>query len=96
MNVVQHGISPATWKTQVVCPRCNAHLEVCCKDIKLTTTKKATLLSLKPYKLISHYHVICMECGYTIKLPEHSIPSVICEAIIQNMSLLELLLNFYY
>ena len=93
MEVTKSGIKPSTWRHELICPRCEAHLRISRKDIFIKTSTKETLFS---YKHVLNYYIDCPECGCRIKLNEEKLPYVIKKAIFDNMDIVERLLNFYF
>jgi len=44
MEVKKEGITPSTWKMDMVCPNCKAELSVGYKDMGITTVTKNRIL----------------------------------------------------
>ena len=93
MEVTKKGIEPSTWREEVICPRCEAHLKISYKDIFMERSKKKTFFS---YKYILHYLVKCPTCGKKIILNENKLPNIIKRKVIDNMDLVDKLLMFYF
>ena len=89
MKVTSEGISPNTWKTNIVCPTCNAELEINYSD--LCYYKITTWWGKKKYG----FNVTCCECDQTIEV-SRCVPSCIEKKFINNMSLEEKIIYFYF
>ena len=88
MEVKKKGIDPKTWRYDGICPHCKAELAIGYKDINMYLQKGIFKTSLC-------FTVRCCECGHTSRLEEKQIPSIIRQAILEEMDELDMLINFF-
>ena len=82
MKIKRNGISPSTWKKEVVCPYCNALLELSVKDISIRTKPKRNFWGNK--KFITLFIVKCPNCNTSIRLNQKDLPSLIIDYLYKH------------
>lgn len=88
MEITKEGINKETWRFEGVCPRCRAGLAIGYKDISMFTIQGF-------WKPKLYFATKCCACGTALKIPNKEIPSIIRQAILDEMDELDMLINFF-
>lgn len=89
MRVKKKGNNSGAWKMDVVCPCCEAELEISHED--LTVRSREGFFKKKFW-----FETRCCECNQTITIDKDDVPNNVKSDMISNMSTTEFLLSFYF
>ena len=89
MEVKKKGIDPKTWRYDGICPHCKAELLVGYKDINMYSERSIFKTSLR-------FTIRCCECGHALRLEEKHIPSIIRQAIFNEMDVMDRLIKLFF
>lgn len=90
MKVKNEGINSQTWRMDLICPCCEAKLEISYGDLCLCS--KTSFFDRKKF----WFETNCCECNETIEISTKEIPNCLKKEMIRNMSPSEFLITFYF
>lgn len=88
MEITKEGINKEKWRINGICPRCRAGLAIGYKDICMFATDGYWTSKV-------YFATKCCACGEKLKIPKWKIPSIIRQAILNEMNGLDILHNFF-
>ena len=89
MEIKKEGITPKTWRYIGICPHCQTELSIGYKDINMYAEQGF-------FKRKLRFTVRCCSCRNFLRLQESEIPSIIRQAIFNEMDIAERIIKLFF